>query len=1290
MSMRTFLATVMGLIFISPVSVSAKAAPMVFDHLNVQDGLSQNTVLDVMQDSQGYMWIATEAGLNRFDGYTFVRYNQDRSDPHALSSDFVWDMAEDANGDLWLATKGGGLARWERETDQFFVFRHDPQNHASLSSDSVRTVLVDSNGIVWAGTRGAGLNRFNAASGDFVRFHSDEQNPAAISHDVIYDITEDRTGNLWVATGGGLNVMNVATGQFLHYRHNPDDETSLSDDVVKNVFQDSAGTIWVGTFEGGLNRFESADERFVRLRFDENDSRSLSHDYVWAIEEDDENRLWIGTQEGLNLLDRASNSFTRFKKSPTDPASLGSSYVMSLHTDASGLLWVGTRGAGISQWNPRSWSFGHFKNDRLKDANVVAFAADNNGGVWIAALGAGLGRLDRATGDFSSLDKFLREGQALSDSRAMSLLLDRNEHLWVGTMTGGLNRIDLEAGTVQTWQHDPANASSLSANGVMSLHEDAAGTIWVGTFGGGLERFDPRTDSFAHFTHDPNDPNSLTSPRATALAHDSEGRIWVGTDDAGLNLVDPVTGQITRFVSDENDPSSLSSNGIYSLHTDRQGRMWIGTTDSGLDRVLGSSDDPASIRFSNLNQSDGLASNVAYGVVSDLSGQIWVSGNSGLTRIDPDTFAMRSFHRRHGLQGEEFNFGAHHRGRDGSLYFGGANGVNAFDPRALDIVSEAPNIVLTSFEKFNEPATLDQPYERIARVHLGYDDDVVTFEFAALDFVAPEKNLYRYMLEGFDRAWVEQSNRRRVTYTNLAAGDYVFRVSAANSDGVWNENGLAIPVRVDAAPWETPQAYSLYVLGVLLVIGGIFGWQHRRLIAAARIRQLAYYDALSGLPNVKLFRHRLADTLVDAKESKDSLAVLYVDLDRFKRINDTLGHTVGDRVIKSVAGRLSQCVHRRGDGVGQFELARLSGDQFLIFLRHRHAHREARELAKDIAQELAQPFSNGGQELVVTASIGAAIYPDHGEDAEELLKAADVAVTQAKQAGRRSFSMYSRKMSARALQRLSLEHEIRIALEQNQFQLYYQPKYRAGDLKIIGAEALLRWFHPTRGEISPGNFISVAEEAGQISELSRWVVGAACSQMRAWEDAGMPVVPIAVNLSPEDFLRDDPVDMVKSAMASTGVLASNLNLEITESALMHDTSKVSASLRLLKELGCGLSVDDFGTGYSSLAYLKRFPLDTLKIDRSFVSDISTDSDDAAICSAIIAMGRALGLKVVAEGVETDEQLRRLRADGCDQFQGFLLSRPVPADLFIELLMAQSPMQDAAREAEQKIVQLIQR
>jgi EAL domain-containing protein (putative c-di-GMP-specific phosphodiesterase class I) len=306
----------------------------------------------------------------------------------------------------------------------------------------------------------------------------------------------------------------------------------------------------------------------------------------------------------------------------------------------------------------------------------------------------------------------------------------------------------------------------------------------------------------------------------------------------------------------------------------------------------------------------------------------------------------------------------------------------------------------------------------------------------------------------------------------------------------------------------------------------------------------------------------------------------------------------------------------------------------------------------------------------MTASVGISVYPDHGKDVETLMKNADTAVHQAKSAGRKAYAVYSRSMSAGAINRLEIESEIRDALDRDLFQLYYQPKFCADSLRIVGAEALLRWFHPTRGEISPGVFIPIAEEAGLICDVGHWVASAACRQIRTWHDANLETVPISINLSGEEFHTGDPVKMIREAASAERVLPERLQIELTESVIMRDVDAVRESLDGLKRLGCRLLIDDFGTGYSSLAYLKRFPLDTLKIDRSFVRDIATNPDDDAICSAIVAMARRLGLSVVAEGVETEDQVRRLRAHGCDLLQGFLLGKPMPADLFMQVLSAQ--------------------
>jgi diguanylate cyclase (GGDEF)-like protein len=442
----------------------------------------------------------------------------------------------------------------------------------------------------------------------------------------------------------------------------------------------------------------------------------------------------------------------------------------------------------------------------------------------------------------------------------------------------------------------------------------------------------------------------------------------------------------------------------------------------------------------------------------------------------------------------------------------------------------------------------------------------------------------------------------------------------------------------------------------------------------ARIFNLAYYDELTELPNRQLFSQSLERTIRMAERDNQQFAVLFVDLDRFKRINDTLGHTVGDQLLKDVAARLAKCVRssdsvaRIGhDKLGGIKLARLGGDEFVIKLYGVDSEGSVSAIASRIISALAPPFTCEGHQFVVTPSIGIAMYPQDGKTGEQLLMNADSAMYRAKFVGRNNFKFYTETMRTKSLHRLDLENELRKAIDEDLFELHFQPKVDAKTWSLTGAEALLRWFHEERGPIPPDDFIPVAEETGLIIPLGQWVLQKACEQVRVWDSYPFGAVPVSVNISSHQFHADSLLADVFHALSSTGIDPKNLELEITESVLLQDAENTLIALRKLKEAGISLSVDDFGTGYSSLSYLKRFPIDTLKIDRSFVKDLHADKDDAAICAAILAMSQQLGLNVVAEGVESMEQLEFLRRHGCNQIQGYLCSRPLTAEQFCAML-----------------------
>ncbi len=425
--------------------------------------------------------------------------------------------------------------------------------------------------------------------------------------------------------------------------------------------------------------------------------------------------------------------------------------------------------------------------------------------------------------------------------------------------------------------------------------------------------------------------------------------------------------------------------------------------------------------------------------------------------------------------------------------------------------------------------------------------------------------------------------------------------------------------------------------------------------AEARLMQLANFDTLTGLPNRALFHDRLAHALAKAHRSKKLVALLFLDLDRFKIINDSLGHYAGDELLKSVAERLQKNA-REDDTV-----ARLGGDEFTVILEGITYNEDATIVARKILEVMGQPFYLDGHEVFVTTSMGIAIYPLDGDNSDDLLKNADTAMYRAKEQGRNGYRFYTADMNAKAVEQLIMESSMRHALERNEFEVYYQPQIDVHSRELTGFEALLRWRHPDLGLLYPSQFLRLAEDNGLIVVIGDWVLHHVCAQAAEWQRTGLPPVRVAVNLSGRQFRQENLVESVARALRESGLSPHLLELEITENFLLDNIQSAVITLNRLHDLNVQLAMDDFGTGYSSLSYLKRFPLNSLKIDQSFVRDISTDPDDAAIAEAIIALARTLRLRVMAEGVETEEQLYFLRSRGCDQAQGFLISEALPAD-----------------------------
>jgi diguanylate cyclase (GGDEF)-like protein len=524
------------------------------------------------------------------------------------------------------------------------------------------------------------------------------------------------------------------------------------------------------------------------------------------------------------------------------------------------------------------------------------------------------------------------------------------------------------------------------------------------------------------------------------------------------------------------------------------------------------------------------------------------------------------------------------------------------------------------------------------------------------------------------------------SFLNFVHPDDRQRVNAAIDDALANKAQFLVEHRIVGNDGRevTVEQQADVVFGdndtPLRMIGTVQDVSERKR-TELQIHQLAYFDALTGLPNREHFRRNAERALRAAKRNNQRLALIFLDLDEFKYINDTLGHDAGDELLCNIADYLQHSV-RTSDVVAKLDmedsnrtaLSRLGGDEFTVLLPDLTETEVAAKVAERILEKLRRPVKIQGKEFFITGSLGIALYPDDGHSVETLLKNADIAMYHAKQGGKNSYRFYARHMDERVQARLSMESKLKRALERDELALHYQAKVEIRSGRVTGVEALLRWDNPEMGQVSPARFIPVAEETGLIVPIGDWVLHTACRQAQRWREAGLVPRSVAVNLSSHQFRRGGLIETVERALASTGWDPQWLELELTESVIMENAEETIRVLNRLKAMGISLSVDDFGTGYSSMAYLKRFPLDVVKIDRSFVNDIATDPNDATIVRAIIALARGLNLTSIAEGVETEQQLNFLREQGCDQIQGYLVNRPVPAEQMESLLRADQSSQ----------------
>ncbi len=791
-----------------------------FERISLKEGLSQRSVNCITQDKQGFMWFGTNEGLNRYDGYRFYLYQPDAQNLDSVSHREINALWVDEKGTLWIGTEKG-LNRFDSDQDRFTSYNYKKKDSRSLSSDEVSCLWQDQKGNLWVGTDD-GLNRFENKTQTFVRYQN--ENSKSLDSREINCVFEDKTGILWLGTEEGLVKLDPGSGLFTDYQG--DDSDGLGESNIEAIYQDRFGGLWVGA-EEGLYCLDISSGKCISYRHESDDPNSLSHDEVNVIYEDRLGRLWIGTGEGLNILDRENQKFTRYQHDIHDDNSLSNNEVKAIYEDASGILWIGTNN-GINKVVLSVKKFHH----HLSNWDVRSIWEDSLGRLWIGTENDGLIQYDRKKGFVEHYEHDEEDSRSLSNDEVSVIYEDSSGTLWIGT-DDGLNRFDQESQSFTRYLHNSEKEDSLSSSEVSVIYEDSLGVLWIGTEEGGLNRMDRATETFYAYKHDSENRDSLSDNQINCLLEDSLGTLWIGTEEGGLNRMDRATETFSAYKQNSNKKRSLSDNSIQSIYLDGEGSLWITTGGGGLNKFSLKKN-----TFEHYRKKDGLSSDVVYGILAENKAEnkienkesFWLSTNQGLSKFDPQAKSFRNFDFRDGLQGKAFNFSAYFKSKSGEMFFGGVNGFNAFYPDRVKSNLYSPSTVITDFQIFNRTvfpghSPLSKTIWETEKIILSYQDNVFSFEFAALDYNLSAKNQYQYILKGFDVDWIPSGTRRFATYTNLDSGEYIFQVKGANSDGVWSKEARQIYVTITPPIWEKWWARLSFIGLILFLIYSFFSWR---------------------------------------------------------------------------------------------------------------------------------------------------------------------------------------------------------------------------------------------------------------------------------------------------------------------------------------------------------------------------------------------------------------------------------------------------------------------------------
>jgi signal transduction histidine kinase/ligand-binding sensor domain-containing protein/DNA-binding response OmpR family regulator len=826
-----------------------------FQHVGTSEGLSQINVNCIMQDSRGFIWIATRNGLNRYDGYHFITYRYDPTDSTSLSNNMVTDIAEDKTGNVWLATLGG-LNMYQRSTGRFVRYVHSSHNNASIIDNIINRITFDADNNLWIATQDGGLDCFYISQNKFVHHQHDKQDTTSLSDDNLRTVYQDNQHRLWVGTeNGGLNLYNRANNTFAKCQyHDPVTHATIGNDVIC-IFEDRQQQIWFGTQDDGLFSFNPQQKTFKHFPFDKKNPNSISSKTIYSLNDDKNGNLWIGTENGgLCILNKHTGKINVYQNDEVDDNSINGNSVYAICRDRNDNMWVGAFGGGINLYKKSTSSFTLYRHSSsplsLSNNYVLDFAEDKNNNIWIGTDGGGLNKFDPVKQTFIHYKKPDDGKNGIVGNYDLVVKPDDQGNIWIGTWGDGLSIFNPSTNTFKNFKVDTSKPNSIGGNSIYYLLHTRDKKTWISAFNNGVDCYDPATGLFKHYNFNANDPKSISSDRVYVIYEDKEGNLWFGTADGGLDLLNRSNNTFTSYQHNEKT-NSISSNSVTDIFEDSKGRLWLATL-SGLDLF-----DRRTKHFTVYTKKDGLPSDIIYAIRQGNLGKLWISSNGGLTKFDPEENIITNYTTEDGLQGDEFKPHSALVSRDGDIYFGGINGFNVFSP---DKVLKAPKfapLVITSFQLFNKPLTIaqgpndDSPLKNdvtdTRKITLSHKQSVFSIEFAALDYASPDRKQYAYFLEGFDKEWNYIGSHNAAYYTNLPPGNYTFKLKYRNSQGAWSP--VASPLNIVIVPpfWLT---WWFEILAIIFIASAVIALFRYRLRAIEKQKSILEQQVLERTQNI--------------------------------------------------------------------------------------------------------------------------------------------------------------------------------------------------------------------------------------------------------------------------------------------------------------------------------------------------------------------------------------------------------------------------------------------------------